>query len=73
MQNLESHPGKKETGGPSFSYHFILTDTKGDETLETSVLMYYFHPSRSLKAFKRITSQARKSSTVENKEARSES
>lgn len=55
MQNLKTHPGKRETGSFSHYSHFILTDIKGDETLETSELMYYFHPSRSLKAFKRIT------------------
>lgn len=55
MQNLASHPGIRETGSLFLSSGFIMTDIKGDETLETSVLMQYFHPLRSLKAFKRIT------------------
>lgn len=39
MQNLASHPGIRETGSLFLSSGFIMTDIKGDETLETSVLM----------------------------------
>lgn len=39
MQNLVSHPEKRDTGSLSLSSGFIMTDIKRDKTLETSVLM----------------------------------